>query len=115
MHKCPKCGGKVRRIHRTFPDRFRYMALFECKSCGAHEPSPRRFMYNFGEHVRCPLCGTYRLSRLSSPDRIDRFYHSPMNFLKRLLGGSLYHCRCCRVQFYDRRARRDEPVKKNGS
>ena len=90
------------------------MAVFECKGCGALEPTPRRFMYNFGEHVRCPLCGTHRVSRLTGPDRIDRFYHSPMNFLKWLLGGSIHHCRYCRVQFYDRRPRREDPARDHG-
>jgi transcription elongation factor Elf1 len=90
------------------------MAVFECKTCGALEPHPRRYMYNFGKYVRCPLCGTYRLSRLTSPDRIDKFYRTPLNRLKGLFGGALYHCRFCRVQFYDRRARREEPARNNG-
>jgi DNA-directed RNA polymerase subunit RPC12/RpoP len=79
------------------------MALFQCRKCGKIEPHPRLYTYNFGPFVRCPRCGTQRLSRLQSPDRIDRFHRSAASALNRMLGGSLFHCRFCRIQFYDRR------------
>jgi len=80
------------------------MAIYECPKCEREEFVPRRFRYHFGPACRCPVCGTYRVSKLRSPDRIDRFHSGFLNLLERLAGGShLYHCRWCRLQFYDRR------------
>ena len=33
MLKCEQCGGRVRRVHRTFFERFSYMAIYECRDC----------------------------------------------------------------------------------
>jgi hypothetical protein len=50
------------------------------------------------------MCGSYRVTRLKTPDRIDRFHTGFLNFLERIAGkGKLVHCRWCRIQFYDRR------------
>ena len=104
MIKCGQCGGKLRRVHRTFFERFNYMAIYECPKCEREEFVPRRFRYHLGPACRCPLCGTYRVVRLKERDRIDRFHGGFLNFLERLVGGNrLYHCRWCRMQFYDRR------------
>jgi len=56
-----------------------------------------------GEYPRCPRCGTYRLTRLATRDKIDQMYNSPASFVQRMCGADLYHCRYCRVQFYDMR------------
>jgi hypothetical protein len=45
------------------------------------------------------------VSRLKQPDKIDRKHGGFLNMLERLAGkGRLFHCRWCRVQFFDRRA-----------
>ncbi len=44
-----------------------------------------------------------RVTRLKEPDRIDPFQTGFLNLLERMAGGRLFHCRFCRVQFYDRR------------
>ncbi len=49
----------------------------------------------------CPECGTTRLKKLSKPDRIDRVSTVPWSKIQRFLGGRLYHCLFCRLQFYD--------------
>jgi hypothetical protein len=104
MVKCEQCGGKLRRVHRTFWERFNYMAIYECQKCEREEFLPRRFRYHLGPTCRCPVCGTYRVVRLKERDRIDRFQSGFLNLLERLLGSSrIYHCRWCRIQFYDRR------------
>jgi hypothetical protein len=103
MRKCTQCGGRLRRIHRSFVEHFRYMALHECRDCKAVIESPRRWALHTGPACRCPLCGTYRVTRLKTPDRIDRFQHGLLNLLERMASGKLYHCRFCRVQFFDRR------------
>jgi hypothetical protein len=102
--KCRKCGEKLRRVHRTFFERFNYMAVYECRTCDLEEVVPRRFRYHLGAHSRCPLCGTFRVSKLKIPDRIDRRHSGFLNLVERMLGrGQLFHCRWCRLQFFDRR------------
>ena len=103
MLKCEHCGGRVRRIHRTFFERFRYMAVYACRDCDTEKFYPRHYMFHFGPHCRCPRCGTYRVTRLKAPDKIDRRNTGFLNCLERLAGGGLYHCCYCRMQFYDRR------------
>jgi hypothetical protein len=42
--------------------------------------------------------------RLKQPDKIDPMHGGFLNFLERLASkGRLFHCRWCRLQFYDRR------------
>ena len=102
--KCKQCGGKLKRVHRTFFERFGYMAIYECRECKREEFVPRRYRYHFGPSCRCPLCGTYRVVRLKQPDKIDRKHGGFLNLLERLIGkGRLFHCRWCRLQFFDRR------------
>lgn len=104
MLKCGRCGGRVRRVHRSFVERFSYMAIFACRECQHEEFVQRRYRYHLGPHARCPRCGTLRIVRLKEPDKIDPSYGGFLNFLERLAGnGRLFHCRYCRVQFYDRR------------
>jgi DNA-directed RNA polymerase subunit RPC12/RpoP len=79
------------------------MAIYECRDCDAEKLYPRRYTYHFGPYCRCPHCGTYRVTRLKAPDKIDRIQSGFLNYLERLAGGRLHHCRYCRVQFFDRR------------
>ena len=108
MLKCSQCGGRLRRVHRTRFERYRYSSIYYCKHCDSEEYVPRVFQYRLGPFARCPRCGTYRLSRLKEPDRIDKMHTGLMNMMERMSGGSLFHCRYCRVQFYDRRTRASE-------
>ncbi len=103
MNKCARCGAHLRRVHRTFLERFSYMAIYECKTCSVEEFVPRRFRLHFGAKARCPKCGTFRIVRLKAPDRIDPMFSGLFNLLEKLSGGRLHHCRYCRIQFYDRR------------
>jgi len=103
MLKCARCGAHLRRVHRTFFERFSYMAIYECKTCAVEEFVPRRFRLHFGDKARCPKCGTFRIVRLKAPDRIDPMFTGLFNLLEKLSGGRLHHCRFCRIQFYDRR------------
>jgi hypothetical protein len=52
-------------------------------------------------HVACPECGTTRVRRLARRDRIERLADVPWSTIQRHLGGKLYHCALCRLQFYD--------------
>jgi hypothetical protein len=77
------------------------MAIFRCGKCGAITNRPRRFMFYFAERTRCPLCGTLRLNRLAGPDGIDRMHWNLFYVVRRRFDMRLYHCRYCRIQFYD--------------
>ena len=80
------------------------MAIYSCRQCEHEEYAPRRYRYHFGPTCRCPECGTYRVVRLKQPDKIDRMHGGFLNLLERLIGrGHLFHCRWCRLQFFDRR------------
>ena len=113
MPHCQTCGGKLRRIHRRFAERFFYMGVFECPQCKEVKRIARRYTYYLGDEARCPLCGTYRLRTLAEPDHIDRMHRNPLNLLQRWLGGRIYHCRYCRVQFYDRRRLAEQEITKS--
>jgi hypothetical protein len=42
--------------------------------------------------------------RLKEPDKIDRKHGGFLNLMERLAGkGRMFHCRWCRLQFFDRR------------
>lgn len=77
------------------------MAVFKCRLCDKRVERPRRFMFYFAAETRCPRCGTDRLSRLNAPDHIDQLHWNLFCLLRPLLNPRLYHCRYCRIQFYD--------------
>jgi hypothetical protein len=79
------------------------MAMYECADCKAHHPAPRLYWNHFGQFCRCPMCGSFKAVRLKRRDRVDAMNTGFLHLLERLFGGKLYHCRFCRVQFYDRR------------
>ncbi len=80
------------------------MAIYECRKCEREEFAPRRYRYHFGPFCRCPACGSHRVVRLKQPDKIDRMHGGFLNLLERIAGkGRLFHCRWCRLQFFDRR------------
>src|SRR5689334_18709681 len=106
--RCGKCSARMRRVHRTFLERFRFMAIYECQNCDLEESVPRRYTYHFGENSRCPNCGTYRVTKLKERDKIDRMHTGFFNLMERLAGGQLFHCRYCRLQFFDRRSKLEQ-------
>ena len=103
MRNCNNCGGRLKRIHRTFLERFTYMAIYQCRQCDHEEFVPRPYQYHFGHKCRCPHCGTYRVVKLQKPDKIDKMQTGFLNWAEKMLGGTLHSCCFCRLQFYDRR------------
>jgi hypothetical protein len=79
------------------------MGMYECRQCHTRKPEPRWYALYLGDYPRCPRCGTYRLTRLATRDKIDPMYKGLLNFLQKTFRADLYHCRYCRVQFYDMR------------
>ena len=49
----------------------------------------------------CPKCGTERVERLRRKDEIDPVSKLPWSTVQHFLGGKLFHCQSCRLQFYD--------------
>jgi DNA-directed RNA polymerase subunit RPC12/RpoP len=111
MVSCPTCGGKLWRVHRTLGERLLYMAVYECRKCRAREPEPRWYALYLGDYPRCPRCGTFRVTRLAARDRIDPMYRNPLSRAQGYFGAALYHCKFCRIQFYDMR----EPAAREGT
>jgi DNA-directed RNA polymerase subunit RPC12/RpoP len=98
----------MRRVHRTLMERISYLAIYSCKECQAEDNLPRAHQLHRGKAARCPLCGTYRISRLKEPDPIDKMHTGLLNLLEKMAGGRLFHCRYCRIQFWDRRRLQQE-------
>src|SRR5215469_16481781 len=101
--KCGRCGRKLRRVHRSFLERLRYLAIYECRDCEIEECLPRPYQYHFDTEARCPKCGATRLRRLKRRDKIEKMQSGLVNLWKRVRGVKLLYCRFCRLQFYDRR------------
>lgn len=102
--QCAKCGKTLRRVPRSLWQRFRYAAIYRCRQCQVQECEPYRYRYHFGPYVRCPRCGTVKVSQLRHRDKIDRMHWGPLGLIEFVVGaGKLFHCRFCRRQFYDRR------------
>ena len=103
VKKCGRCGGNLRRIHRTFWERLSYVAKYRCKNCRSTEAVPVPYRFHLGQFCRCHRCGTFRVRRLKTRDRIDPMERGLLNKLEKLAHGKLYHCKFCRIQFWDRR------------
>ena len=60
-------------------------------------------VFNPHRPIRCPSCGGVKLNLRSDPDPIDRVTQTPSDRVRRLFIADmqLYHCRVCRLQFYD--------------
>ena len=103
MAVCAKCGGRLTRRHRKWYQRFVYQQILHCRKCGVDQQMPREFTLKPTAYVQCPRCHTHKVSRRIAPDKIDPVIKSFSSVIKGLLGGRLYHCNYCRIQFYDLR------------
>jgi ribosomal protein L32 len=95
-------------VRRTFAEKLSSSNVFECGQCGERQTSGGWLLIDRGKHACCPSCGSYRVTLRNTPDKIDRMYSSPSNFIYRLFGGALFKCRYCRLQFYDLRKLREQ-------
>jgi hypothetical protein len=60
-------------------------------------------------YVTCPECAKAGVKKLTRQDGIDRVSRAPWSTVQRFLGGRLYHCLHCRLQFYDCRKQAPGP------
>ena len=106
---CPVCrSDRFHRRHRSFAERLRYAAVYECRACHCRD------VETYAEHLpflsrvaRCPECGGTDLRPLSALDPIERLYRNPFSYVQKFFGAPLLYCAPCRFQFYDLR-----PLKK---
>jgi hypothetical protein len=47
------------------------------------------------------VCGTPRVRRLATRDRIDRMSINPLSVIAAALFAPIYHCNACRLQYHD--------------
>jgi len=114
MAACKICGGVLTRRHRKWYQRFVYRKVLQCRKCGGEEQTPREFTLKPAAFVECPRCHTHKVSRRIAPDKIDPVIKSLSSVMQGLLGGRLYHCNYCRIQFYDlRHSMKTQPAKKD--
>jgi hypothetical protein len=103
MAVCAKCGGRMTRRHRRWYQRFFYKQVLQCRKCKIETQTPREFTLKPAALVQCPRCHTHKVSRRIAPDKIDPVVKTFSSVVQGLLGGRLYHCNYCRIQFYDLR------------
>jgi hypothetical protein len=113
MAVCAKCGGRMTRRHRKWYQRFVYKQVLQCRKCGVEDQTPREFTLKPTAVVQCPRCHTHKVSRRIAPDKIDPVIKSFWSVVQGLLGGRLYHCNYCRIQFYDLRHTVKVPPNRN--
>jgi len=106
---CPHCGKKLARVSRDVFQRMFYRKLYACPCGRTTLTDPRPF---FSLVARCPQCGRADLKRRHERDTIDRILYNPFRISQLLLGGKLYHCEFCRLQFHDLRPRQETPETK---
>jgi len=90
-------------------ERFRYLESYRCDSCSARYHVTFSSRLQLARYAKCPKCRYQDISHLKRVDKIDKMRGGLFNFVHRILGGKLYHCWFCRLQFYDFRPRRDNP------
>src|SRR6266487_3639444 len=98
---CTTCGNLMVRVHRSVFKRLIYSKIYKCPECGIEIRKSHQWILHFSTKAHCPGCGTDRLVVRLQPDAVDWIVRGPMRLMYRLLGGRLYHCGSCRLQFYD--------------
>lgn len=106
---CPTCTFPLERQHRSIVGRLVFRRLWVCRACGRffpeyRKPFERTCAYLLSRHTRCLSCGSARVRRLTTRDRIDRMSRHPFSLLSAITGGSIYHCNVCRFQYHDWRS-----------
>jgi len=103
--QCPICKSvHFHRRHRSFTERLRYAAVYECELCRSRD------LESYAEHfpylstvARCPECGDKALRVQRGVDPVERLSRHPLSLLQKFFKAPLLYCPHCRLQFYDRR------------
>ena len=104
---CRECGAALRRSKRRLLERFRYLESYRCPGCGSRYHVSVSSRLHLARFAKCPKCRYQDITLLKRVDKIDRMRGGIFNFIHRIIGGKLYHCWFCRLQFYDVRPRKE--------
>ena len=99
--QCPKCSGVLVRSHRRGIEKLIFSQAYRCKGCNHRKCESYLMTGLFDKYACCPRCGNPVPDRRSRRDKVDSMLHTPLRMLHWMLGGKLYHCVFCRLQFYD--------------
>ena len=91
----------MRRSKRSWWERLWFRFAFRCVECGSREHITWLATQKITRYARCPECESPYLRHLRKRDRVDRFNKNPFRLIQSLTNANLYHCSCCRLQFYD--------------
>ena len=106
---CRECGAALRRSKRRLFDRVRYLEAYRCHGCGARYHVTLASRLQLARWAKCPNCRYQGVKAKKRIDKIDRIRGGFFNFFHKIMGGQLYHCWFCRLQFYDLRSHHDDP------
>ena len=95
----------MRRSRRRMFESLFFTAAYRCDECRLRVRISRLTMLRKMRYAACPRCGGFGLSVLSRRDHIDAMCNNPLRLMIGKLHARLYHCRGCRLQFYDLRHR----------
>jgi DNA-directed RNA polymerase subunit RPC12/RpoP len=104
---CRECGENLRRSKRRFWERLYYLEAYRCVGCGHRYYVTWSSRLQLARVAKCPKCRFQEVTPLKRIDKIDRMQSGLFNLVHRILGGKLYHCWFCRLQFYDFRPPKD--------
>ncbi len=99
--QCPKCSGVLVRSHRRGLEKLIFSQAYRCKGCQYRKCESYLSTGILDKYASCPRCGNPVPDRRSRRDRVDSMLHTPLRMLHWMMGGKLYHCVFCRLQFYD--------------
>jgi len=97
------------RSHRRLWEKPIYSFVHKCRECESRVRTKHRLLEYVSGPAKCPHCGDREIQRRSTRDKIDRTLRTPFSVVQSLLGGQLYHCGFCRIQFYDLRSGKRQP------
>jgi DNA-directed RNA polymerase subunit RPC12/RpoP len=89
-------------------DRVRYLEAYRCHDCGTRYHVSIASRISLSRFAKCPKCRYQDIRPMKRIDKVDSMRRGVFNFAHKILGGQLYHCWFCRLQFYDFRPLRKE-------
>lgn len=108
---CRECGASLRRSKRSTFDRLRYLEAYRCPGCGARYHVTMWSRLKLARWAKCPKCRYQGIKAKRRIDPIDSMRGGILNFVHKIMGGQLYHCWYCRLQFYDLRPRQENSMR----
>jgi len=95
----------MRRSRRRIFENLLFTSAYRCDACRLRVRISRLAVLKKLRYAACPRCGGYSLSVLARRDHIDAMWNTPVRIIVSKMHARLYHCRGCRLQFYDLRRR----------